>query len=117
MQPRNLEVSMIYEQRVYLAVPGRLPDLLARFRVHTLGIWKRLGIEQAGFWTTAVGPDSNQLTYLLRWESLAEREAKWSAFVTDAEWLSVSAASVANGQIIERIASSFLLPTDFSSVR
>ncbi|HLP70405.1 MAG TPA: NIPSNAP family protein [Rhizobium sp.] len=108
---------MIYEQRVYSAIPGRLPDLLTRFREHTLGIWKRLGIEPAGFWTTAIGPDSNQLTYFLKWESLAEREAKWSSFVTDDEWLAVRAASEANGPIVERIASSLLSPTDFSSVQ
>ena len=35
---------MIYELRVYTAMPGRLPDVLARFRDHTVGIWNRLGI-------------------------------------------------------------------------
>ncbi len=46
---------MLYELRVYHCVPGRLPDLLKRFDTITLGIWKRHGIEQAGFWTTAIG--------------------------------------------------------------
>ena len=46
---------MIYELRVYHAVPGRLPDLLKRFDSITLKIWQRHGIEQAGFWTTLVG--------------------------------------------------------------
>jgi len=30
---------MIYEQRLYQATPGKLPELLARFRNHTLKIW------------------------------------------------------------------------------
>ena len=38
---------MIYELRVYHAVPGRLPDLLKRFDTITLKIWHRHGIEQA----------------------------------------------------------------------
>ena len=49
---------MIYELRVYHAVPGRLPDLLKRFDTITLKIWQRHGIEQAGFWTVLVC-DSN----------------------------------------------------------
>jgi NIPSNAP len=108
---------MIYELRVYTAIPGRLPDLLARFRDHTLRIFEGHGIRQAGFWTTLVGPDSNELTYLLAWESLGEREAKWAAFQADPEWISARAASEARGPIVARVASSFLTPTAFSVVK
>ena len=31
---------MIYELRIYHAVPGRLPDLLKRFDTITLKIWE-----------------------------------------------------------------------------
>ncbi len=41
---------MIYELRIYHAVPGRLPALLVRFQNRTLPIWERHGIRQAGFW-------------------------------------------------------------------
>ena len=67
---------MIYELRVYRCVPGRLPALLSRFQNHTLRIWERHGIRQAGFWTPLVGENSQDLTYLLAWESLAERERR-----------------------------------------
>jgi hypothetical protein len=107
---------VIYELRIYTATPGRLPDILARFRDHTLKIWERYGIRQAGFWTTLVGPNSNTLTYLLAWESLAEREAKWNAFIVDPEWLAVRAATEKDGPIVASIANSFLEPTPFSSV-
>jgi hypothetical protein len=40
----------IYELRVYTVVPGRMPNLLARFENHTLKIWQKHGIEQVGFW-------------------------------------------------------------------
>src|ERR1700753_3477635 len=65
--------SMIYELRISEAVPGRLPDLHSRFANITLKIWERFGIEQVGFWTAEVGV-SNELTYLLKWESMAERD-------------------------------------------
>ena len=77
---------MLYELRIYHCVPGRLPDLLKRFDTITLGIWKRHGIEQAGFWTTAIGDSNQALHYLLKWESLADREKKWNAFQADPEW-------------------------------
>ena len=105
---------MIYELRVYTCLPGRMPALLKRFEEHTLRIWDRHGIRQAGFWTTAIGPSSNDLTYFLRWESLAERETKWAAFVSDPEWLTARAASEDDGLIVANIESSFLNPTKFS---
>jgi hypothetical protein len=75
---------MIYELRIYHCVTGRLPALLKRFENTTLELWKRHGIRQAGFWTVMVGDGGNQdLHYLLAWESLAEREAKWNKFASD----------------------------------
>ncbi len=108
---------MIHELRIYTAVAGRLPDVLARFRDHTLRIWERHGIRQAGFWTTLVGGDSNEMTYLLAWESMAERETRWAAFQADPEWIKVKGETEADGPIVARVANSFLAPTPFSSVR
>jgi hypothetical protein len=108
---------MIYEQRVYRATPGKLPNLLARFRGHTLKIWERHGIRQAGFFTTVIGASNQELTYYLAWESLAEREAKWTAFASDPAWLAVRAETEKDGPIVDNIASQFLAPTDFSSVK
>ena len=84
---------MIYELRIYDCVPGRLPALLARFEQATLTLWEKHGIRQVGFWATYVGPSSHRLTYLLQWESLAEREQKWDKFQTDPEWVAKRAAS------------------------
>jgi hypothetical protein len=108
---------MIYELRIYSCIPGRLPALLRRFEQHTLGIWERHGIRQAGFFTTVVGPASNDLTYLIAWDSMAEREQRWSAFLADPEWIADKAESEKDGQIVANVASSFLAPTGFSSVK
>ena len=77
---------MIYELRVYQPVPGQMPKLLARFRDKLLPIWERHGIRPIGFWTTLVGESSNELTYILPWESLAVRETRWTAFQNDPAW-------------------------------
>jgi hypothetical protein len=108
---------MIYELRVYSCLPGRLPALLKRFERHTLALWDKHGIRQAGFWTTVVGPDSNALTYMLAWDSMAERETKWTAFASDPAWLTAKGDSEKDGQIVANVASSFLAPTSFSSVK
>ena len=108
---------MIYELRVYTTLPGRLPNLLRRFNDHTLAIWERHGIRQAGFWTTLVGDNANDLTYLLAWESLAERETKWAAFAADPAWLKARAESEADGLINAKVSNSLLMPTAFSSVK
>ncbi len=108
---------MIYELRVYRTLPGRLPNLLARFRNHTIRIWERHGIRQAGFWTTLVGESAGDLTYLLAWESLAEREEKWPKFMADPEWQKVRAESEKDGPINANVMNAFLSPTDFSSVK
>jgi hypothetical protein len=107
---------MIYELRVYHAVPGRLPALLARFQNHTLRIWAKHGIRQAGFWTTLVGESNQQLTYFLAWESGAARAPKWGAFLADPEWLATRAETEKDGAIVENVANQFLAPTAFSSV-
>ena len=108
---------MIHELRVYRVFPGRMPALLKRFETKTLKIWERFGIRQAGFWTTLVGPSHLEMVYLLEWESLAEREAKWDAFATDTEWLEALAESEKDGPIVANVTNSFLRPTAFSSVR
>ena len=108
---------MIYETRVYRCLPGRLPALLKRFENTTLKLWEKHGIKQAGFFTTLVGESNQELTYLLAWESLAEREVKWKAFTTDPAWLKARDESEADGQIIANIINQLLAPTAFSSVK
>jgi NIPSNAP len=107
---------MIYELRIYRCVPGRLPALLKRFETTTLELWKRHGIRQAGFWITLVGESNNDLTYMLAWESLAEREQKWNAFMTDPEWLTKRAESERDGPIVQTLSNQLLAPTTFSAV-
>ena len=108
---------MIYELRIYRCLPNRLPALLKRFETNTLRIWEKHGIRQAGFWTTVIGESNQELTYLLAWESLAEREKKWVAFQTDLEWIAARDASEKDGPIVATLASSILQPTSFSRVR
>ena len=108
---------MIYELRIYHAVPGKLPALLARFQNRTLRLWDKHGIRQAGFWTTLIGESHLQLTYMLAWNSMAERETRWNAFLEDPEWIALAAETEKDGQLVQNISSALLAPTAFSSVQ
>ena len=98
-------------------VENVLPDLLKRFDTITLKILQRHGIEQAGFWTVVVGESNQDLYYLLAWESLAERETKWAAFMADPEWIAKRADTERDGAIVASITNAILQPPSFSSVR
>jgi hypothetical protein len=108
---------MIVELRTYHCAPGRLPALNDRFNNITLGFFEKYGIEQIGFWTTLVGPSNHSLTYMLKWDSLADRETKWNAFQSDPDWVAKRAATEAERPIVERIESQFLTPTAYSALR
>jgi hypothetical protein len=108
---------MIYELRIYRSVPGQLPALLSRFQDQTLQLWEKHGIRQVGFWTTVIGKSHLDLTYILAWESMAEREQRWTAFVKDPEWIAVVHATERDGQLVENISSELLAPTAFSLMK
>ena len=108
---------MIVESRVYRCMPGKLPSVLKRFETITLKLFDKHGIRQAGFFTTLVGASSQELTYFLSWDSLAEREKKWTAFATDPEWLAAKVETEKDGPIVDTITNQFLVPTAFSSVK
>jgi hypothetical protein len=110
-------MSKLYELRIYKCLPGKLPALLNRFETKTTKIWEKHGIKQAGFFTTVIGESSVDLTYLLEWGSLADRETKWNAFQADPEWIKERADSEKDGQIVVNISSQILKPTSFSSVK
>src|SRR5437762_11983559 len=96
---------MIYELRIYRCVPGRKPALLSRFENETLRIWEKHGIRQVGFWTTLIGKSSQEITYMLAWDSMAEREKRWGAFLADPEWVAGVAWPVNDGELAENFCS------------
>jgi hypothetical protein len=78
---------MLYELRTYEIAPGKMRAIADRFANITVPrFFKKYGIKPVMFWETTVGV-SNHFVYLLEWDSLAEREQKWDAFVSDPEWI------------------------------
>lgn len=105
---------MLYELRIYTAHPGKLPDLIRRFRDHTCALFERHGITNVGYWTNAVGGRSDELWYMLGFEDMAHREKAWAAFVADPDWLEARAESEKNGPLVVYLENRFMNPTKFS---
>jgi hypothetical protein len=107
---------MIHELRVFHCFPKRLPALLKRFEIVTLRLFEKHGIKQLGFWTVEIGESNNDLLLILQWESLAEREQKFGAFLKDPEWPEARRKSEEDGPIDASITNTILVPTAFSMV-
>jgi NIPSNAP len=103
---------MTFELRTYTATAGRLDDVVARFRDHTVALLARHGMESLGYWTGTSRPDT--LIYVLR--HTGDPKQNWTAFQADTEWIDAKARSVVNGEIVDHIDSTFMTPTDFSRI-
>jgi len=105
----------VYELRIYHAAPGKLVELLARFRDHTVKLFDRHGMKSVAYWTPLEEPEkSNTLIYILQHLSREEATANWKSFQDDVEWKSVKEKSELNGKLTEKIDSTFMALTDFS---
>jgi hypothetical protein len=108
--------SHVYELRTYHAMPGKLPDLEARFRNHTIEIFNRHNMKSVGYWV----PQDNKdyvLIYVLEHPSKEEATKNWAAFRADPEWQKVSKESEANGKLVDHVDSVYMDPTDFSPMK
>ena len=60
-----------FEIRTYYTAPGKLEELHARFRNHTMALFKKHGMEVVGFWgpTDKEKGSENTLVYVLAFPS------------------------------------------------
>jgi hypothetical protein len=104
---------MLYEMRIYECVPGRIGALHQRFRDVTRTFFEKHDITVVGYWEDVIG-ESNRLIWIIRWQSMADREQKWDAFATDPGWLAARAKTEESGPIVARVRNTFMRPTDYS---
>jgi len=108
----------VYELRTYTAPDGKLADLHARFRDHTLRIFQKHGMTSVVYLAPLDAPlKDNTLVYLLAHQSRDAAKASWDAFRNDPEWKTVSSESQKNGPIVSKVESVFLQATDYSPMK
>jgi hypothetical protein len=111
----------VFELRTYHAAPGKLDNLLARFRDHTTTLFARHGMTQFGYWVPTEKKDGagETLVYILAHQSREACEASFKAFRADPEWVKVKADSEVNGSLTVKdgVQSVLMAPADFSPAK
>lgn len=110
-----------FELRTYTANDGKLPELHARFRDHTMAIFARHGMENIVY----LQPDKDQpgsantLIYLLAHRNDEARRESFAAFGKDPEWQAARKASEESGPLLMKggVVSMPLIPTEFSPLK
>lgn len=103
-----------FELRMYTVDPKGpgSPDLLhARFREHTLGLFKKHGMTVVGFWQPVQSPYT--LIYLMAYKDGAAREKAWTAFRADPEWIKVRTAM----NVTVKVEEIFMNSTDYGIMK
>jgi hypothetical protein len=108
----------VFELRTYTTNEGKLPNLNARFRDHTMRIFEKHGMTNVGYWVPQDAPTSaNTLIYVIQHADRDAAKKSWAAFTADPEWVKVSADSQKDGRIVAKVDSVFMEPTDYSPIK
>lgn len=112
----------LYELRMYTTHPGKLPNLHARFRDHTMKIFEKHGMENIIYWTVSKGTKEdgddkeNMLVYIIAHKDIESQKASWKAFREDPEWKAVQTESEADGTLLAKPPRAILMTeTEFSA--
>jgi len=108
----------VFELRTYTAPEGKLPNLQARFRDHTIRIFNKHGMKSVGYWVPQDGAEhTNTLVYIISHDSREQAKKNWAEFQADPEWKKVSAESQVDGPIVSKVVSVFMDATDYSPIK
>ena len=108
----------VFEMRTYYAAPGKMKALHARFRDHTLGLFKKHGITNVGYFCPIDSKEADKkMLYLLAYPSKAAADKSWDAFRKDPVWLEAKADSETDGTLVEKVESVYMNPTDYSPLK
>ena len=81
-----------------------------------MGLFDRHGMRVIGFWTDA-REGSNDLLYLMAFDSAEQRASKWREFAADPDWVAARTESEKDGQLVTGVESTLMDATDFSPLQ
>ncbi|NOX98926.1 MAG: NIPSNAP family protein [Verrucomicrobia bacterium] len=110
--------NRLFEMRQYTTNPGKLPNIHARFRDHTIALFKKHGMTNLAYFRLLPDQDgaNNTLLYFLAHKDEASRKKSFSAFGKDPDWQSARKASEVDGKILIKggVKSTLMNSADFS---
>lgn len=107
----------VFEWRTYTCLPGRLPNLITRFKDHTLKLFEKHHMENIAYFTSIEKEGQSKLVYLLAHKNEEEAAKSWAAFRADPVWIAARDASEKDGKIVEKVESVLLKPLSFSKIK
>jgi hypothetical protein len=108
----------LFELRTYTCLPGRLPNLTARFKDHTLKLFEKQGMQNLMYFNTVEEAGAQpKLVYLLAHKNQDEAKKSWDAFRADPTWIAARDASEKDGKIVEKVESVYMTPLSFSKIK
>ncbi|WP_260703242.1 NIPSNAP family protein [Edaphobacter flagellatus] len=111
--------ARVFELRTYQSqsIAARKKKI-GMFNNGEIGVFQRLGMRPAFIGESVIGTRQPNITYMLSFDSLAEREKHWSAFGSDPEWKKLSSPpELKDSQIVANISNIMLRPLPFSPLR
>jgi hypothetical protein len=87
------------------------------FNQGEIGIFRRTGLMPVFFGETLIGSRLPNLTYMIVFENMAERESKWAVFRADEEWVKLkSKPEYSDPEIVSNTSNIFLRPAAYSQI-
>jgi hypothetical protein len=107
----------VFELRVYHAVPGKLPELEARFRDTTSKLLAKHNLNVVAYWVASDPPTwNNTFIFVLAHPSREEAKKNWDAMWADPGFQEVVKSEETN-KLVEKVETIFLRATDFSPMK
>jgi hypothetical protein len=105
--------TRVYEMRTYIAAPGKLDALNARFKNHTMKFFEKHGMTNVAYFVP-LDNKANKLVYFLSYPSKEAREKSWKALFADGDVKKAFAESEKDGKLVDKFESRFLSLTEYS---
>ncbi len=108
----------VFELRTYESTNDRtLSRKIQMFDDDEISIFRRCGIVPVFFGRTIIGLDQPNLTYMVTFDDLADRERAWRTFAADPEWQKLRATpGLTDAEIVSNVTSSIYRPLPFSPI-
>ncbi len=105
----------VFELRTYTTLEGRLPNLNARFKNHTLKLFEKHGMKNVMYWTPTDEKTANNTLIYVIWHASPEAAKKsWDGFRADPDWIKARDASEKDGKIVAKVESVYMKATEYS---
>ena len=87
------------------------------FNEGEIAIFRRTGLRPVFFGETLIGSRLPNLTYMLTFDNIEQRDKNWSTFVSDPEWKKLSTTpGYTDAETVSNISNVLLSPAPYSQI-